>query len=88
MYPIGTRVRVVKSAFPSHVGKEGRIVGVDPDDPRRAVYLLDIIGCDGERGWWCRHESVEPITKYDGNQVVEWSECLWQPEHAKQYPEE
>lgn len=27
-------------------------------------------------------EQLEPI-QYDGNKVIEWSECLWQPEHIR-----
>ena len=94
LYPLGTRVRIVRSNV-GLAGMEAAISGTPSEleltaDPEY-IYLMLVDGIrsshrSGE--WRFRHCDIEPITKYDGNQVTEWRECLWQPEHAKQYPEE
>jgi len=92
-FRIGQKVRVryaMSMIGKRFVGKEGIITEIQhvtvsrfQGDP--VIYGLDICGIVRTRmtdyGW--SDSQLEPIL-YDGNQTVEWSECLWQPsgEHA------
>lgn len=82
---VGCRVRVVGPAYSEVLGQEARIIGVNVpgNEYGRAFFgfWLDLPGeSDGDDGRWVfeAHE-LEPIQD-PGHQVIEWSECLWQPE--------
>ena len=78
---VGMRARVRWSLhFPKFEGREcvitaGPCVFYSPS--RQAFYE----GWDTDLGpdFGPTSDQLEPIL-YDGNQLVEWSECLWQPE--------
>lgn len=79
---VGQRVRVIRCDLrPAFVGAETVITG-------RAEFVDQ--SWRGGDSWWGYPvaladgflppaDYLEPIL-YDGNQTVEWSECLWQPE--------
>lgn len=78
---VGCRVRVV-ALFTKNtaatVGLEGRVNELDCKNRLgRPGFVGVTIGSDDS---WCFHpDKLEPIQD-PGHQVVEWSECLWQPE--------
>jgi hypothetical protein len=88
-FKIGQRVRLARPLKPEFLGQEGVITDFDsapkgtmPGTGRRLT-----IDCNCGVAWdkndgavsWQHTDQLEPIL-YDGNQLVEWSECLWQPE--------
>jgi hypothetical protein len=81
IFKVGDRARLKTcgSAYSMWVGKEITILA------RGTVcdwkISVDGVGDTYEgRGINANSRQLEPIQKYDGNQIVEWSECLWQPE--------
>ena len=78
---VGQRVRIVgtnKPVMAAHFGKEGVIVSACPVYPASWDVSGALFAADGVQCSWAE-ASLEPIL-YDGNQLVQWSECLWQPE--------
>lgn len=76
---VGQRVRIVGCGEGS---RASRFIGVSCriTDAAQNVLGWDMWGVDVDEGRWCFLESeLEPIL-YDGNQLVEWDACLWQPE--------
>lgn len=90
---VGTRVKLVRPRDPEFYGLEGVIVEVgfwpkgtrcvDEKSGSMTTTQADaeyIVSWNGRlRRSYASHWRIEPII-YDGNQVVSWEECLWQPE--------
>jgi hypothetical protein len=85
---VGQRVRIVRvKSYPEVLGREAVITGFVSDawDGEReyAGWQLDFkvqkIKSVAPALYVARPSDIEPIL-YDGNQLVSWSECLWQPE--------
>jgi hypothetical protein len=81
-FHVGQRVRVV-SVFAGHeslqlVGKEGAVNEIGAVNGCGDSGLVGVT-IDGNSSWCFAGYQLEPIL-YDGNKVVEWSECLWRPE--------
>lgn len=88
-FRVGQRVRVTgcyagaSDWVVSRVGQETTIVEVGVLFPAAPGNLVTGYTVDMEHPEWgpvafAEHQ-LEPI-QYDGNQKVEWSECLWQPD--------
>lgn len=82
-FKVGQRVRIRycqhPEVFGDHSGKEGTVTG---HRYGRNTVLIDgrpELRCDGYPNLF-EDDQLEPI-QYDGNKVIEWSECLWQPSH-------
>lgn len=82
---VGQRVRIVGAGASLFlIGTEARIVRWSDRAfcrQREEVYsgwILDVQAVDGAP-FCARPEWIEPIVD-DGRKVIEWSECLWQPE--------
>ena len=78
---VGQRVRLVYVSKPENkhlVGMECSIVSVSTFIDGTPGLGLSITPL-AKSGWLAEPEWVEPIL-YDGNQLVSWEECLWQPE--------
>lgn len=88
-YAIGTRVRIVKvdGQPKGYLGLQGVITSYEDRiyDVGKYVpgYGLDISHKfpypPFANGWGFMHDELEPIL-YDGNKLVEWEDCEWQPE--------
>jgi len=77
-FRVGQRVRIVRVSKPvnSHlVGLEARIAELMPAVSGASLDCHHL----AKEGWFILLENLEPIL-YDGNQLVSWEECLWQPE--------
>jgi hypothetical protein len=82
---VGQRVRVIASTnYPKLIGCEavvdGFYEGRDEEGEYRSDWVeLDISGHPSAQGWICTPDEIEPIT--DSYDKVEWSDCLWRPQH-------
>ena len=78
---VGQRVRIINDGTlrPNHegIGREGVIDGEQDDVLRWSV--TDMAGV----GWWCHGDCLAPI-RPEGSRMVEWSACLWMPEHLRE----
>lgn len=90
-FRVGQRVRKVRGK--RGIGSTAVVLDFHPisDNPKvdfRIVHEQDWID-DGGHQWragdWGNSctDQWEPVVS-DRNQTVEWSECLWQPEHMRQ----
>lgn len=90
---VGQRVRIKWSRnWPELDGTEGVIVGretcTDQDTGKILEWEVapdawgDSLEPGGFRSFAPNSDQLEPI-QYDGNKVIKWSECLWQPEHIR-----
>jgi hypothetical protein len=92
-FRVGQRVRLVSVAYPRNsrwIGATGtvRTIGEKKGDVSWNG-MLNVIDADCSVYWdsdTARHQGslamfwqLEPI-QYDGNQLVSWDECVWQPE--------
>lgn len=65
-----------------HVGKEGRITKASTVY-QDSWFVDSALTCPSGHPCSWKSKHLEPI-QYDGNKVIEWSECLWQPSHLRQ----
>lgn len=88
-FKAGQRVRI-KFCFNPQIygdsaGKEGTVTGhiKSTHGMANAVFIdgWPELRPNGDRRAFL-DEQLELI-QYDGNKIVEWSECLWQPEHLR-----
>lgn len=93
-FEVGDRVRIVRSIYsPERVGTETVVVALIPAQGwweavvrgliqlGEEVCMLDIPVEPNYSGYAAPHAWLEPV--YDGNDLVSWSECLWQPLSVK-----
>lgn len=77
---VGQRVRIVRTTHSINnflIGRETVVSGFNG----RGDVLTPLNG-EALYGSGFNPSHLEPI-QYDGNKVIEWSECLWQPEHIR-----
>ena len=89
---VGQRVRLARDCAPENLGIEGVIDHFDTgrvgDNCRDGGILESDCDCgvswDREAGTaWESTSRLEPIQP-EGHKTVEWTECLWQPEHLRE----
>jgi hypothetical protein len=78
---IGTHDGSARVGVKAHPGGPGLYYEVAPDG-FRTNRLPKVDSPTGYALFSPSAEQLEPI-QYDGNKVIEWSECLWQPEHIR-----
>lgn len=93
-FKVGDRVRIVHAVrSPERVGTETEVVALERAQEwweavvcgdiqlGEEVCMLDIPVEPKYSGYAAPHAWLEPV--YDGNSLVSWSECLWQPRSVK-----
>lgn len=98
VFRVGQRVRKVRrrtgpvinptiydSTSPSvPIGSEGTVVNASPFDEGMWIVLFDTCRSSHPEGSYSMHGyALEPIQP-EGNKVIAWSECLWQPSHLRE----
>jgi len=92
-FKIGQRVRIKWSKnFPELGGTEGTVmscpyISVEGEHTTPGILVCEVSAdlwggsyCPYSDNWFCpATDQLEPLQN-DGRKVVEWSECLWQPE--------
>lgn len=99
-FRVGQRVRLIavrKVGEEHRIGKQGTIRSIGTYGPGETIEVKNGVrmythrGCDCTVKWdnssrpftAVKFWQLEPVQP-EGNKVVEWSECLWQPEHLKE----
>lgn len=69
--------------YPQMLGAIGEIVGEYTDD-EATFTLVDFPehSLKGSTVWYCFENQIRNID--DGNDIIEWEECLWQPDKVKE----
>ena len=88
---VGQRVRLARPAYPKNLGQEGVIESFDSAKKGQKAMNGRLRGdCDCSVLWdknnianWQCLDQLEPIQP-EGHKTVEWSECLWMPEHLRE----
>jgi len=82
---VGQRVRIKWSPNrPQMIGAEARIACKSPEPFHD--WDIEVDGFPGRFAhglWAAKSDQLEPIQP-EGHKTVEWSECLWVPEHLRE----
>ncbi|MGE7136014.1 hypothetical protein ACQKIE_00075 [Luteibacter sp. NPDC031894] len=81
---VGQRVRVIRVRDPDPecqavLGAEGVVNALNVENKMDEWGNVGVT-IDGDSGWCFLPSDLEPAT--DANDKIEWSECIWQPEHV------
>lgn len=90
-FRVGQRVRIVRVKYridSLYIGQTGTIVDHDgkpaSDGKYYPIDVLMDVPVRKDRARYCAESwELEPIQP-EGNSVVAWSECLWQPEEMRE----
>ena len=86
-FRVGQRVRIRPyNSWPAAEGTIEAIVSNNTDQPHCAAVLVDghpTPPWSQYRTWSIPRHILEPI-QHEGNKVIDWSECLWMPEHMRE----